>query len=105
MSVTKYHAGLGNQERKQNQEGVRLPFTKDEMLAVSGVGEYKYGKYGERFVGRIRDFMDGRKEKLYFGELEKATSETRGGNGQKGAKAEFSLTAGQAEKFSALMLL
>lgn len=29
------------------------PKTKEEMLRVSGVGEHKYSKYGERFLGEI----------------------------------------------------
>jgi ATP-dependent DNA helicase RecQ len=32
------------------------PLTKEEMLQVSGVGEMKYGKYGERFIEVIRTF-------------------------------------------------
>ena len=31
------------------------PGTKEEMLSVSGVGEYKYEKYGERFLACIRE--------------------------------------------------
>ncbi len=31
------------------------PKTKEEMLTVSGVGEYKFGKYGERFLEKIRE--------------------------------------------------
>lgn len=30
------------------------PETKEEMLTVSGVGEYKFQKYGERFLAKIR---------------------------------------------------
>ena len=33
------------------------PGTKAEMLKVSGVGEYKYDKYGERFLDCIRGVM------------------------------------------------
>ncbi len=33
------------------------PGTKAEMLKVSGVGEYKYDKYGERFLDCIREFI------------------------------------------------
>ena len=29
---------------------IKKPATKEEMLAVSGVGEYKFEKYGERFL-------------------------------------------------------
>lgn len=31
------------------------PRTKEEMLSVSGVGEYKYEKYGERFLACVRE--------------------------------------------------
>ena len=31
------------------------PGTKEEMLSVSGVGEYKYEKYGERFLACVRE--------------------------------------------------
>lgn len=34
------------------------PLTKEEILQVSGVGEMKYGKYGERFIEIIRNFKD-----------------------------------------------
>ena len=45
---------------------VRLPFTKQEMMAVYGMGERKYEQYGERFVEHIRMFTSGKKEVLYF---------------------------------------
>ena len=32
----------------------KMPTTKSDMLNVSGVGENKYGKYGERFIAVIR---------------------------------------------------
>ena len=31
------------------------PANKEEMLSVSGVGEFKYEKYGERFLAAIRE--------------------------------------------------
>ena len=46
---------------------IKVPFTKGEMLEVSGVGENKYTKYGERFIEVIFEFTEGRKEKTYFG--------------------------------------
>lgn len=49
---------------------VKLPFEKEEMLCVSGVGENKYEKYGDRFLQEIYSFTSGVKEKFYFGELE-----------------------------------
>lgn len=35
----------------------KAPRNREEMLAVSGVGENKYDKYGERFVARIAAFL------------------------------------------------
>lgn len=34
----------------------KMPTTKSDMLNVSGVGENKYGKYGERFIAVIKEF-------------------------------------------------
>lgn len=31
------------------------PKTKEDMLTVSGVGEFKYEKYGERFLGCVQE--------------------------------------------------
>lgn len=45
---------------------VKLPFTREEMLTVSGVGEHKYDKYGERFIEKIKEFTGGVKGKYYF---------------------------------------
>lgn len=47
---------------------VKLPFTKEEMLNVTGVGENKYGKYGLRFQEEIRTHTNGVKERYYFKE-------------------------------------
>ena len=33
----------------------KMPTTKSDMLNVSGVGENKYGKYGERFIDVIKE--------------------------------------------------
>lgn len=35
------------------------PENKAKMLTVSGVGEFKFGKYGERFLEEIRSFLKG----------------------------------------------
>ena len=35
------------------------PKNKGEMLKVSGVGEFKFEKYGERFLDKIRDSLSG----------------------------------------------
>lgn len=49
---------------------VKAPFNKEEMLRVSGVGENKFERYGERFLQKIDAFTNGVKEKFYFGEWE-----------------------------------
>ena len=36
---------------------IKMPTTKSEMLDVSGVGENKYGKYGERFIAVIKEYV------------------------------------------------
>lgn len=47
---------------------VKLPFSREEMLSVNGVGENKYQKYGVRFQEAVYAYTEGRKEKLYFGD-------------------------------------
>lgn len=49
---------------------VKLPFSREEMLGVTGVGEHKYEKYGLRFQEAVRAYTGGRKEKYYFGDGE-----------------------------------
>lgn len=51
---------------------ITVPFEKEEMLGVTGVGEHKFQKYGARFLKVIWDYTDGVREKFYFGETEEA---------------------------------
>ncbi|MDD3796967.1 MAG: DNA helicase RecQ [Lachnospiraceae bacterium] len=87
---------------------VKLPFDREEMLTVSGVGENKFEKYGSRFLEEILRSTGGVKEKYYFGDQE----ETAGGmqnpdagetakqkRQSSGKKQEFSLTLEQAQQF------
>ena len=80
---------------------LKLPLNKEEMLAVSGVGENKYMRYGQQFLQVIQDFTGGRKEKLFYGELEEGAP--FGGKpkreSRKRVKEEFTLTREQAEYF------
>ena len=48
---------------------VKLPFSRADMMKVSGVGENKYARYGERFLSAIEEYTGGIREKFYFGEL------------------------------------
>lgn len=50
---------------------VKVPTSKSEMLNVSGVGEYKFVKYGERFLGLIEECI-GEYPKLIQNKKEKA---------------------------------
>ena len=34
---------------------MRKPKTKEEMLSISGIGEMKYAKYGDRFLSVIQN--------------------------------------------------
>ena len=43
---------------------VKIPSDRASMLRVSGVGEVKYEKYGERFIEAITDFMDNNPESI-----------------------------------------
>lgn len=47
---------------------VKTPLKKSEMLKVTGVGENKYTRYGERFLEAICEYTGGVREKFYFGE-------------------------------------
>ena len=47
---------------------VQVTFNKKEMLKVTGVGENKFTRYGERFLESIREYTGGVREKFYFGE-------------------------------------
>lgn len=85
---------------------VRLPFGREEMLAVSGVGENKFEKYGERFIGEIRKYTGGVKEKLYFGNIQEAgqyggaaRNGAKSGGRAKAEKTAFEISREQAEKF------
>lgn len=83
---------------------VKLPFGRQEMLEVNGVGEHKFEKYGEPFLREIREYTGEEKEKLYFGDLEEASrygskpGKPSGGKA-KMAKADFFLTRDQAGQF------
>lgn len=80
---------------------VKAPLGQEEMMKVTGVGENKYKRYGERFLKAVFDFTGGEREKFYFGDADPVQSFTA--SGQQGAakakKADFYLTKEQTEKF------
>lgn len=77
---------------------IRLPFNREEMLTVSGVGENKYQKYGQQFLEVIQAFTEGKKENLYYENTEEIMiSQTAG----RGKKEEFYLTPEMKEAYRA----
>lgn len=48
----------------------KLPKDREEMLAVSGVGENKFNKYGQRFIGEIMEFLEKNPNRVISTKLE-----------------------------------
>lgn len=78
---------------------IKVPLTKEEMLGVSGVGENKLKKYGDRFAEKIAVFTNGKSEKLYFGEAGELPDFSLKNSKMEKAKQDFFLTEGQAAQF------
>ena len=81
---------------------IKVPLSQEEMLGVSGVGENKFARYGERFLKEITVFTGGHKEKLYYGNPEEnpaPVSKRASQTGKKKIKSDFSLTREQADCF------
>lgn len=59
------------------QMAAEYPVTEEEMLAISGVGEYKFEKYGEAFIALINNYVEShplevqRTKALHDGELQR----------------------------------
>lgn len=77
---------------------IKIPFDKNEMLNVSGIGENKYEKYGERFIEKILEFTQGKKEVLHY-EEELETESMEPVKKRSGRKEEFRLTKEMMENF------
>ncbi len=83
---------------------IKLPFTKEEMLNVSGIGENKYQKYGQQFMQAIKEFMGGEKEQLYFEPVHEEAFENDSGTSfnkpekRNKKKESFRLTPEMAER-------
>lgn len=44
----------------------RMPLTKEQLLDISGVGEKKVEKYGEKFIEKIKEYVDEKNIKVDF---------------------------------------
>lgn len=64
---------------------IKVPFDRSEMLEVTGVGENKYDRYGEKFIDCIQEFCGGVRQIYYY--PEDNTPKRAGRN-----KMEFALT-------------
>ncbi len=80
---------------------VKAPLNKGEMMKVSGVGEYKYERYGGRFLKVLAEFNNGVREKFYFGDTGEPVSAFSGygAGAPKVKKKDFMLTDTQAAAF------
>jgi len=78
---------------------VKLPFTPEEMLVVSGVGQNKKEKYGKQFAELIYQVTGGNREGYSFqeaGQLKSLEREQSENSGRK--KEEFTFTKWMAER-------
>lgn len=70
---------------------VKIPFNKEEMLNVVGVGESKYEKYGQAFIDVIFKFTEGKKDSLYY-EDNKSVDHMKSNLTKRKGKLEYCLT-------------
>ncbi len=70
----------------------KQPVSRQEMLAVSGVGEHKYGKYGEKFLTAIRSFAGSHGEEREDNAVRRNTELYGSPKRSAGKKEEFYVT-------------
>lgn len=71
---------------------IKLPFTKEEMLNVSGVGEHKFKKYGQCFLEGIQKRTSGEKIETAYMTVEEKDRYTTAEKRKKSVKTEFIMT-------------
>ncbi len=77
---------------------VKLPYNKEEMLKVTGVGENKFEKYGQYFIDAIQKFTQGKKEKLYYQQVQEGEAQNKSVLIKK-RKTDFCLTEEMKREF------
>lgn len=70
---------------------MKLPFSKEEMLNVSGIGEHKFEKYGARFLAAIQHKTGGQKIETAYMTVEEKDRYTAVSR-KKSVKMEFAMT-------------
>ncbi len=79
---------------------VKSPRDEQEMRMVSGVGENKFQKYGQRFLDAVAGFLSEHSDAvLSTGAKEEPDGFAERGNRRKGRKGEFYLNPQDAENF------
>ncbi len=78
---------------------VRLPLDMPQMLGVSGVGQNKYERYGREFLDEIKNFTNGKQEKLYFGDAGEADLFLAAQSKTRAKKEDFYITKERAQDF------
>lgn len=91
-------------DRTLIEMAVKVPVSQQEMLSVSGVGENKYIKYGERFIAVIEEFAAGYPElmqnKIIMDQGEELETKTLNEKRKKSRKQEFFLIKEEADDFN-----
>lgn len=84
----------------------KVPMTQSEMLDVSGVGDNKFFKYGERFleeiencVNRYPELLQNKKQGIHAAQVETVELKKKP---KKAGKEDFSLLPSEAEQFQYL---
>jgi len=82
---------------------VRVPQNRSEMLQVSGVGEAKFDKYGQRFLDAIRDYQEAHPDSVISmkeDDEEPFTNRKPEKSKKKSKKSEFFLAETDIDKFN-----
>lgn len=80
---------------------IKLPADMRELRMVSGFGESRCARYGQRCLDKIQEFTGGERLKLYFGEIGEipVSAEREKKRTDRMPKEDFFLTKEQIEKF------
>ncbi len=98
----KTYGALKNRSESELRRHIsQLPTDKLAMLNVSGVGEAKYEKYGERFIGAVTAFKDEHPEAIISikDEDNAADAKAKSQKKRKNHKAPFYLNQEDGDKF------
>lgn len=78
---------------------IKCPTNKEEMLEVSGVGEVKFEKYGQRFLDEICEFKTKHADSIFSISVEEEGKVAKPTKRKKKAKSEFYINKEDVGKF------